>query len=83
MKTIAYTLAALAIATGAAQASSSGPIGADARAAQPVATVEVAAGSVMTARELSRAGLKASDLVNVTEIQAPAGPVDNSSHGFY
>ncbi|WP_282602567.1 hypothetical protein [Paracoccus sp. PARArs4] len=83
MKTVTYAIAALALATGVAQASSSGPIGGSNREAQAVATVEVAAGSVMTTRELVDAGLSADDTVTVTKIQAPEGPVDNSSHGYF
>lgn len=83
MKTIAYALTALALVTGAAQASSSGPIGGGNRDAQTVATVEVPAGSVMTSRELVEAGLTADDLVSVTKVGAPAGTVDNSSHGYF
>ncbi|WP_022706221.1 MULTISPECIES: hypothetical protein [Paracoccus] len=83
MKPVVFALAALALATGAAQASSQGPIAGSERAAQPTVTVEVPAGSVMTTRELAEAGLEASDIVNVTKVAAPEGPVDNSSHGYY
>ncbi|MBU2957778.1 hypothetical protein Q4511_00425 [Paracoccus sp. 1_MG-2023] len=83
MKTIVYAFAALALATGVAQASSQGPIDGSERAAQPTVTVEVPAGSVMTTRELAQAGLDADTLVQVTKVAAPQGTVDNSSRGYY
>ena len=83
MKPVVFALAALALATGAANASSQGPIAGSERSATPVVTVEVPAGDVMTTRELSQAGLSADDLVQVTKAQSPEGEVDNSSRGFY
>ena len=82
MKTFVYALTALTLATGGAMAASSSDFTAPAR---PAETIEVPAGTVMTTRELSQAGLSAEDLVTVTRINSTAdtASIDNSSRGFY
>ncbi|MBU2958000.1 hypothetical protein Q4511_07710 [Paracoccus sp. 1_MG-2023] len=83
MKTAFAAISALVLATGVAEASSQGPIGAADREATAVTTVEVPAGSVMTTRELADADLDADTPVTVTKIEAPEGKVDNSSRGYF
>lgn len=82
MKPVVFAIAALALGTSFAHASSSGPIGSGDRAVSETVAVEVPASSVMTNRELVQAGLDGDDLVTVTKILAPEGQVDNSSRGF-
>ncbi|MFN3278896.1 MAG: hypothetical protein ACK41Y_10915 [Paracoccus hibiscisoli] len=82
MKNFVYALAALSLTAGGAMAASSSEFTTPTRPAQ---TVEVPAGDVMTARELSQAGLAATDLVTITRINTTSetASIDNSSRGFY
>ena len=82
MKNFVFALAALSLSAGGAMAASSGVFNAPAR---PAETIEVPAGSVMTTRELSQAGLKATDLVSVTRVSKDVdyASIDTSSRGEY
>lgn len=87
MKALVFALTALSLTTGVAAASTSNDAHqrASVVAAEPARTTQVPAGDVMTSRELTEAGLKASDLVTITLINTTeeTANVDNSSHGFY
>ncbi|WP_410219430.1 hypothetical protein [Paracoccus sp. (in: a-proteobacteria)] len=70
MKTFAFLIASLSLVTAAQAAAPSHerPDLAPVRQADAVETTQVPAGTVMSVRELSVAGLKASDLVTVTVV---------------
>lgn len=88
MKLIIVALTALTLATSVATASTSNDAHERASAATPAEaarTVQVPAGTVMTARELAEAGLNASDLVTITQVSTTeeTAHIDNSSRGFF
>lgn len=88
MKALVFALTALSLTTGVAAASTSNDAHQRASvvaSAEAARTTQVPAGEVLTARELTEAGLSARDLVTITLINTTeeTANVDNSSHGFY